>query len=95
MDKLAEWAEELALHLGRPADVILSDGLYASDFSVGSSVELHFPDGSEARFLHAFHIVSPAKTKVCVFTEHCGYITFDLQPDLAITRHQKTVYMHE
>jgi hypothetical protein len=39
-------------------------------------VRLRFEDGSFAYFEHAFFIEDPARRRVAVFTEHCGYHLF-------------------
>ena len=52
--------------------------LSAHDFPSGQAVRLKFPDGSSAYFEHAFFIQDPARQRVAVFTEHCGYHVFPL-----------------
>ena len=50
--------------------------LRAYDFPSGTSLCLRFPDGSSARFEHAFAIADPSRRLLAVFTEHCGYHVF-------------------
>jgi len=52
--------------------------LGASDFPCSSSVNIRFPDGSQANFYFAFLIEAPEWQEVGVFTEHCGYHIFPL-----------------
>jgi hypothetical protein len=74
---IESWAEELAARLGRPAAEIRARGLSAQDFS-NQQVELEFEDSSYALFHWAFHIESPAKRAIAVFTEHCGHFVVPL-----------------
>ena len=73
---LSEWAEELALHLDRPAEEIQRKGLGARDFPNDGSLHVKLMDGSFVQFEYAFHLVSAEKFAIAVFTEHCGYHVF-------------------
>ena len=73
---LSEWSEELSQHLGRSAEQIQQKGLSASDIPLNESLHIQLMDGSFVQFEYAFHLVSPAKRAIAVFTEHCGYHVF-------------------
>ena len=75
---LAEWAEELSHHLSRPADQIRSQGLGAGDFPATGCLHIRLVDGSQVQFECAFHLVSPERHAIAVFTEHCGHHVFPL-----------------
>lgn len=75
-----EWKPRLRAYLqlkgaGNP------DRPSAYDFPSRQSVQLHFPDGSFAKFRYAFALPDEAGRAVMVFTEHCGYHVFALGMD--------------
>jgi hypothetical protein len=74
---IEEWAEELAVHLARPADEIRRNGLGVEDFP-HRTLEIEFVDGSTAKLQFAFFVESQAKKAVAVFTEHCGYFVLPI-----------------
>lgn len=65
-------SDELADTLALPKDVVLN-GLGAGAFALGSWVEIVWPDGSIAKFQHAFACRSRENGLIGIFTEHCGY----------------------
>lgn len=72
-----EWADELAIALGRPANSIRESGLSVEDFP-NQVLEIEFEDGSTARLRWAFFVESPRKKAVAVFSEHCGYFVLPI-----------------
>ena len=50
--------------------------LSATDFQIGSTVQITFPDGSLVQFRFAFHLVDEEREEIAVFTEHCGHHLF-------------------
>jgi hypothetical protein len=90
---LREWAPELSRKLQRPADQILSEGLSADDFSIGQSVDVRLPDGTLlVSYKFAFSVVRPEYRKAAVFSEHDGYIEFDLVEDAVVAEIHEDVY---
>lgn len=67
---LFAFALPLSQRLKRPVEIILSEGLNASDFP-GTAVVVVFEDRSIMRFEYAFAV--RASGMIGVFTEHCGY----------------------
>jgi len=90
-----DWAEELATKFGRPVQQILANGLGARDFSCNSSVEVRLPDGHTHRFSFAFALIRASKGQAVVFTEHAGYVEFELVEDAQIVEIHETYYRHE
>lgn len=93
-DVLSDWAPELSLKLGRPVDVILSRGLSAYDFNAAASVEIRDSAGMTTRVELAFAVIRPGQNLVAVFSEHCGYMEFDLLPDMVVAEIREEVYIH-
>lgn len=81
---LDNWQTALSKRLGRPAEVIVENGLLATDFS-GAGVHISFEDGTDLTFRRAFYLGETpsdgAIHRVAVFTEHCGYHEFRIGPD--------------
>ena len=81
---LDNWQTALSKRLGRQAEVILENGLLATDFS-GAGVHISFEDGTDLTFRRAFYLGETpsdgAIHRVAVFTEHCGYHEFWIGPD--------------
>ena len=92
---VAAWAGELATKLGRSEEEIRSRGLSAYDFSPGRSVEVRFPDGHTHRLTYAFAVVKPEQNLAAVFTEHAGYIEFELVDETQVVEVHESVYYHE
>jgi hypothetical protein len=91
---LSDWASELSLKLGRPVEVILSRGLTGYDFSSAASVEIRDPAGMRTRVELAFAVIRPGQNLAAVFSEHCGYMEFDLLPDMVVAEIREEVYVH-
>jgi hypothetical protein len=92
---LRDWAPELALKLGRPVEVLLNNGLTAHDFSGCSCVEIRSDYGIRVRISSAFALIRPEAAQAAVFSEHAGYIEFDLEPDSVVAEIVETIYRHD
>ena len=91
-DVVTEWAPELSAKLGRSVEAILTDGLNANDFSPSSFVEVRDPSGWTMKFSFAFAVVRPAMKQAAVFTEHSGYVEFDLVEDSVVAEINEEIY---
>ena len=60
---LDNWQTALSKRLGRPAEVILENGLLATDFS-GAGVHISFEDGTDLTFRRAFYYHAPRRSSV-------------------------------
>ncbi|MDQ1921048.1 hypothetical protein [Massilia pseudoviolaceinigra] len=89
---LADWLNELARRLGRPAEDLAAAGLMASDFC--GDVEVRTPYGMTVRFSLAFFLVRPSFSQAVVFTEHSGYVEFDLEDDMVFAEISESTYRH-
>jgi hypothetical protein len=89
---LRDWSTELSAKLGRPQDEIITRGLTAHDFSPDSSVEVRDPSGMVVRFSFAFAVIRPTSSQAAVFTEHSGYVEFDLIEDSVVAEIQENIY---
>ena len=67
-----EWAAELAAHFRISVEQFRANPTRAMDYPTGI-LRIELMDGSFVEFQHAFHIHSPAKKAIAVFTEHCGH----------------------
>ncbi|MFC5579479.1 hypothetical protein ACFPOA_15835 [Lysobacter niabensis] len=92
---LQDWAADLSEKLERPADLILSKGLSAHDFSPSSFVEIRDPHGMITRLPFAFAVVRPSEAQAAVFTEHSGYLEFDLEDGCVVAEIKEHIYRHE
>src|ERR1700712_2082490 len=81
---LRDWVPELAVKLGRPVAELLSRGLSAYDFSSSTSVEVRFPYGLTHRFTFAFAVVRESTGEAAIFSEHAGYVEFQLVEDCVV-----------
>jgi hypothetical protein len=90
-----DWAPELAEKLGRPAHQIIERGIGATDFSPSRFVEIREPTGKVTRFSLAFALIRPEQSVAALFTEHDGYVEFDLQEDTAVIEIHEHFYMHQ
>ncbi|MES2325672.1 MAG: hypothetical protein V4633_25765 [Pseudomonadota bacterium] len=88
-----EWKEELAERLGRPRDDFIRTGLSASDFN--HAVEVRTPYGMLVRFSLAFFLVRPTMNQAVIFTEHSGYVEFDLEDDVVFAEISESIYRHD
>ena len=93
-EMIADWAPELSTKLGRPVDVILDKGLGALDFGASSSVEIRHPGGMTTRIELAFALIRPEQNIAAVFSEHCGYLEFDLREDSVVAEIREEIYTH-
>jgi len=91
---IADWATELSARLSRPAVELLSGGLQAGDFDPCSFVEVRDPCGMTTRVSFAFALVRPADNVAVVFSEHCGYMEFDLVADMVVAEIREELYTH-
>ena len=89
---LRDWSTELSVKLGRPQGEIITRGLSATDFSAGSSVEVRDPNGMVVRFSLAFAVVRPTTRQAAVFTEHGGFVEFDLIEDSVVAEIHEDIY---
>jgi len=89
---LRDWSTELSVKLGRSEDEIITRGLFADDFSADSSVEVRHPSGMVVRFSLAFATIRPAAKRAAVFTEHSGYVEFDLTVDSVVAEIHENIY---
>jgi hypothetical protein len=95
-DVIRDWAAELSRKLGRPESQLIAEGLSADDFSFGHSVEIRRPDGSVYRsFKFAFAVFKPERKQAAVFSEHDGYVEFDLAEDAVVAEIDEDVYFQE
>jgi hypothetical protein len=92
---IVNWAPELSAKLGRPVDAILDKGLSALDFGANSSVEIRDPGGMTTRIELAFAVIRPEQNLAAVFSEHCGYLEFDLREDSVVAEIREEIYIHE
>lgn len=92
---LNEWAAELSVKLGRPEADIRSKGLSAYDFSMSNRVEVRYPYGLTHRITASFALIRPEKRQAAVFSEHAGYIEFDLIKDCEIVEIHEDFYRQE
>ncbi|MDR2128338.1 MAG: hypothetical protein LBP52_04655 [Burkholderiaceae bacterium] len=94
-DIINDWAPELSAKLGRPVHEITSRGIGATDFSPFCFVEIREPCGKVTRFSLAFALIRPEQSVAAVFSEHCGYVEFDLLEDTAVVEIHEHFYMHQ
>ena len=81
---LREWAPELAKKLGRPEKEILSEGIGVTDFSPANTVEVRYPAGMTMRVPLSFAVLRPEAKEAVVFSEHDGYVEFELVEDAVV-----------
>jgi hypothetical protein len=94
-DVISDWAPELGVKLNRDEDRIRTRGLGASDFSPSSWVEIRYPHGATHRFSFAFAVVRPTEHKAAVFSEHAGYLEFELTEETIVAEIHEEIYRHE
>lgn len=92
------FSSELASKLDRSEAEITKNGLSAYDFGRAdtTTVEITWVDESQANFQYAFAIMSTDRSKIGVFTEHCGY--FVLQASAIQTVYEdsrRTVFFNQ
>lgn len=92
-EMIIEWAPDLAEKLGRPIGEIIEHGLSAYDFPSGA-VEIREPEDMVTRISSAFAVIRPKQHVVAVFSEHCGYLEFDLREDTVVAEITEKIYTH-
>lgn len=93
---LNDWVHELAEKLNRSVDKILKEGLNAYDFSPGNFIEIRQPYGVVTRISFAFALVKPEQKLAAVFSEHSGYLEFDLEEDASVIEiREEIIYRQE
>ena len=91
-DVVRDWAPELSHRLQRSERQVLAEGLTAHDFSPANSVEVRHPDGSVRSFKFAFAVLRPQTRQAAVFSEHDGYVEFDLVEDAVVAEIREDVH---
>lgn len=94
-DVLGEWTPELSEKLNRPESEIRSKGLSAYDFSPNRVVEIRYPFGATHRFTFAFAVVRPERREAAVFSEHAGYVEFELVEGSVVAEIHEDIYRQE
>ena len=95
-DVLRDWLPELSARLGRSTDELERRGLSAHDFSGSQSAEVRYPHGHTHRFDFAFAVVRPDAALAAVFSEHAGYVEFELIDDTAVAEvRDEILHRHE
>lgn len=92
---LRDWVAEVATKVGRPEAELLSRGLNAMDFSSSRFVEVRFPFGLVHRLSSAFAVVRPQTGEAAVFSEHAGYVEFQLLDECVVAEIAESIYYHE
>ncbi len=91
---LRDWAPEVASKLQRPEVELLARGLSATDFSSAHAVEVRL-SGVTHRFSFAFAVVRPETGEAAIFSEHGGYVEFQLGDDDVVAEIVENIYRHE
>lgn len=94
-DVLNDWAAELEEKLGRPEAELRQRGLSAYDFSPACAVEVRYPFGCTHRIESAFAVIRPQTRQAAVFSEHAGYLEFDLVEDCVVAEIREDIYRQE
>ncbi len=76
------------------AVLLKSGGTSALDFGASSSVEIRGPGGMTIRIELAFALIRPDQNITAVFSEHCGYMEFDLMEDSVVAEIHEEIYTH-
>jgi hypothetical protein len=92
---LNDWAAELAVKLNRPEFELRKRGLSVCDFSPARSVEVRYPFGCTHKISSAFAVVRPQAGLAAVFSEHAGYLEFELIEDCVVAEIHEDTYRHE
>lgn len=91
---LVDWAPEVASKLKRAEAALLASGLSATDFSPSHAVEVRLT-GVTHRFSSAFAVIRPKTGQVAVFSEHAGYVEFQLSEDDVVAEIDEEIYRHQ
>ena len=81
---LGDWTDELSVRLNRSADSIRSKGLGATDFSPLESVDIRYPSGMAVHVPFAFAVFRPSSNLCAVFSEHAGYLEFEMPEETRV-----------
>jgi hypothetical protein len=92
-DVLNDWIGDLAAHLGRSTAELAKNGLMASDFA--RNVEVRTPYGMTVRFNLAFYLVRHSLAQAVVFTEHSGYVEFEMVDDMVFAEISEKIYRYD
>ncbi len=92
---LKDWVTELSAKLGRTETELRLRGLSAYDFSPACSVEVRYPFGCTHRIESAFAVVRPQASQAAVFSEHAGYLEFDLVEGCVVAEMREDIYMQQ
>ena len=65
----------------------------SSDFN--NNVEVRTPYGMTIKFSLAFYIVREAAAEAVVFTEHSGYVEFDMVDEMVFAAISETIYRYD
>lgn len=90
-DLLTDWATELSLRLGRSEESIVEKGISLADLGV-DTVEVRTAGGATYRFPNAFSLVRPTSAVAAVFSEHDGYIEFEMTVDDVVVEIRESFY---
>ena len=93
-DVLRDWAPEVSSKLQRAESVLLERGLSAMDFSPFQSVEIR-ETGLTHRFSSAFAVIRRQTGQVAVFSEHAGYVEFQLAVDDVVAEIEEDFFRYE
>jgi hypothetical protein len=89
---LSDWAPDLSRKLGRSEVEIRSKGIGGLDFVAGHSVEVRYPAGLVMKFPLAFAVLRPDVKQAAVFSEHDGYVEFELVEDAVVAEIHEDIY---
>ena len=89
---LDDWAKELSECLGRSTKEIKKYGLGATDFSAALDVEIRYATGLQMKIPLSFALIRPEKKQAVVFSEHEGYIEFELEEDDVVAEIHEELY---
>ena len=87
-----DWLKELSERLGRSTKEIKEHGLGATDFSAALDVEIRYATGLQIKIPLSFALIRPEKKQAVVFSEHEGYLEFDLEEDDLVAEIHEELY---
>jgi hypothetical protein len=82
----------VSLKVGRPEAELLERGLSAYDFSPERLVEIRYPLSCTHKVSAAFAVVRPLTSHAAVFSEHAGYLEFELVEGCAVVEIREDIY---
>ena len=89
---VSDWLQELSQRLDRSVEKISSDGIGVSDFSAAVDVEVRYATGLVMKIPLSFALIRPKEKQAVVFSEHEGYIEFDLEEDDVVAEIHEELY---